>query len=38
MNNKNKVDGFRGSLANARDDTGFLVRWGKEAAIRQKIA
>jgi len=28
MNNKNKVDGFRGSLANARDDIGYLVRRG----------
>jgi len=28
MNNKNKVDGIRGSLAFARDDTGFFGQVG----------
>jgi hypothetical protein len=38
MNNKNKVDGLRGSLANTRDDTGFWSGGGKEAAIRRHLA
>lgn len=36
MNNKNKVDGIRGSLAIARDDTGFLVRWGERSGNSPK--
>lgn len=36
MNNKNKVDRFRGSLANTRDDTVFLDRMGGRSGDSSK--